>query len=134
MAQSFKETAHLKTDHKKFSEGYDAINWGKTTKDADKPIQRRDMGIKKGDFVICYCPDEMQIDIGQVSSDVDETGEYDLDFMNGGSMSPGHQCAVVVPEWVAKFLAGAVDKLPVDPFDGMQKLPEDFINEPTLGG
>lgn len=38
MAQSFPETAHLKTDLKKFKENFDSIDWGDLK---EKPIEKK---------------------------------------------------------------------------------------------
>ena len=38
MAREFKETAHLKTDEKKFKERFDEIDWGDLK---DKPVEKK---------------------------------------------------------------------------------------------
>lgn len=87
------------------------------------------MKIKKGDYVLNYCDSEMQIDIGQVADEPSVEGEFDLDFIGGGSMSPAHQHSVIIPRFVAEFLSGAINLLPIDKTDGLQKLPEDIVTE-----
>lgn len=84
------------------------------------------MKVSKGDFVINWSDEENDINIGKVMDDPNSDGEYDLEFFDGGSVSPAGDRSVVVPESIAKFLDKAVSLLPIDPSDGMHRLPEDI--------
>jgi hypothetical protein len=96
------------------------------------------MSVKKDDFVICWTEGEPEINIGKVIEDPNDDGEYDLEFFNGGSVSPAGECAAVIPERVARLLDGAINLLPIDPSDGLNRLPEDiegYSDKPgILGG
>jgi hypothetical protein len=50
MAQSFKETAHLKTDQEKFKENFDAIDWGDLK---EKPIEKKPQSKKHVTAGLC---------------------------------------------------------------------------------
>lgn len=65
--------------------------------------------IKKGDCVINFSEMENLISIGFVSSEPNDTDEHDLDFFDGGGVSPVSTSeSFVVPEkfarWLDKFL------------------------------
>ena len=76
------------------------------------------MTVKKGDFVINWSTDEGMIHIGKVSV-VHSADEIDLEFFNGGSVSPldAKDC-IVVPEALSRVLDKCIDQIPVDA-DGM---------------
>lgn len=61
--------------------------------------------IKKGDCVINFSEMENLINIGFVSSEPNDTDEHDLDFFDGGSVSPVNTSeSFVVPEKFARWL------------------------------
>jgi hypothetical protein len=81
--------------------------------------------VKKGDYVLAWSDES--IDVGIASEDQNEDGEFDLDFIGGGSMSPAGPEAVVIPKSVAIFIDAATKALPVDPADGLHKPKEWFL-------
>ena len=71
---------------------------------ADK-IGDKNMSIKKGDCVVNFSELENLVSIGYVSSEPNDTDEHDLDFIDGGSVSPVNTSeSFVVPENFAKWL------------------------------
>lgn len=71
--------------------------------------------MKEGDFVICFGDG---LHIGQISTEVNSDGEFDLDFIGGGSVSPGNlEENIVVSEDMARFFAACVASIPSDPED-----------------
>jgi hypothetical protein len=82
--------------------------------------------VKKGDYVINWTDGEPDINIGKVMDDPNEDGEFDLEFFHGGSVSPAGDQSAVIPENIARFLDGALNHLPIDPSDGLHRLPEDI--------
>lgn len=71
------------------------------------------MTIKNGDFVINYFEDEGLINIGKVINLEGE--EHDMEFLDGGTVSPvGTSESVVVPEALARLLDKCIHAIPIN--------------------
>ena len=98
------------------------------------------MGVKKGDYVPTWNFDA-GIMVGRAKEDENEDHEFDMEFMDSGSVSPvfgGDECAVI-PEGVAKFLWGCMELLPEcgDPEtnpDGIVLVPDEIMEKINLVG
>jgi hypothetical protein len=61
--------------------------------------------IKKGDCVINYCESEGIINIGFVMDEPNDTDEHDLQFFDGGSVSPvSTSDSYAIPEKLGRYL------------------------------
>jgi len=73
--------------------------------------------MKKGDYVICFGEG---CHIGKISTEI-EDGEFDVEFFDGGSVSPGNLDEnIVVSEEMARFFAACQASIPADPEDDEQ--------------
>lgn len=93
--------------------------------------------IKKGDYVIGD-GDDNGFFVGRAMDDENSDGEIDVEFMDGGTMSPAGDC-VVVSETLARFVWGAIDCIPEsgDPEsnpDGLRYIPDDILKKIILSG
>jgi hypothetical protein len=69
--------------------------------------------VKNGDYVINYWDDEGHINIGKVSGL--EGDEHDIEFIDGGSVSPVEtKDSVVISESLARILSQCLNAVPMN--------------------
>lgn len=71
--------------------------------------------MSKGDFVLSFVNCEGIIQVGKAMEDQNSDGEFDLEFFDGGSVSPGNgEENYVISEQLARLINALIDAVPTD--------------------